>query len=995
LLLLVSFPLSAWAAPVPFLVKDINPSPGVGSMDAQRALGTLGDHVFFSANNGVNGSDFWKSDGTPEGTAPVSNTRLAVTGDFADAGNILYFVGNDYLTSNWGPQICLTDGTAEGTRVLNNGVWAERYSAPANLMSFGAGVVFLANDSAHGYELWKTDGTGAGTQIVVDLYPGPEESSLEQIVMDGTLYLSGNSGICGPTCLWKSDGTPVGTQFVTEKGGGHLVVLNHELYFAHSEPETRQELWKSDGTEAGTVMVKDINQQTGDYAFGSSTPAQFTVSGEMLYFVATDGIHGGELWRTDGTEAGTVMVKDVDPRQPVSFFQGIGNPLDLTDVNGKLFFTADDGVHDRELWVTDGTEEGTIMLTDLDGAIDEKPIRLFNCYGTLYVTAYDSAHGGELWKSDGTPQGTVLVADIRPGSSGSVPSYKAAANGLLFFSAIDGVTGRELWALNIAPVAESLEPAGPLLTHASTVDFTVTFSEAVTGVDISDFVVLAEGVSGAAVMGVSGLSGDPSKVWTVTVATGTGDGALGLKLVDDDSIVDTMDPLPLEGLGTPVGDFTCPDRYTLDRTPPAAALSSAAPEPIGLDPIPVTAYFTEPVHDFALDDVAVTNGAAMDFTGSGHGYAFSVLPVGPGPVTVRIPADSAHDAAGNGNTASNVLARTVLAPEGEGPAEGEGNQEEGEGQPGEGEGEGAIPEGEGAGEGGGEGEGEGEGGEPAWLMFYRDAPAGYTPGQSLEIRVRCGLSDVSDFYLLVLDETLPPGWTYSGVTAGAVPTGGPALGASGPLEFTWYGPPYPTIADGMTYAVQIPEDAHGSATFSGILTGYTLSGLITLDPVVTLVPQAPATEGEGFPEGLPEGEGVPEGVEEGDGAAEGDGATEGLAEGEGLPEGLPEGEGQPPAVHSADQNGDGAINLTELLRVIEFFNLRGLHCAIPPASTEDGYAPGPGGDQSCSPHASDYNPRNWQINLSELLRIIQFYNMRGYHACLGQGTEDGYCPGAG
>jgi hypothetical protein len=114
-----------------------------------------------------------------------------------------------------------------------------------------------------------------------------------------------------------------------------------------------------------------------------------------------------------------------------------------------------------------------------------------------------------------------------------------------------------------------------------------------------------------------------------------------------------------------------------------------------------------------------------------------------------------------------------------------------------------------------------------------------------------------------------------------------------------------------------------------------------------------------------------------------------------LPEGLPEAEGQPPAVHSADQNGDGAIDLTELLRVIEFFNLRGLHCAIPPASTEDGYAPGSGGDQSCPAHASDYNPRNWQINLSELLRLIQFYNIRGYYACLGQGTEDGYCPGAG
>jgi hypothetical protein len=82
-----------------------------------------------------------------------------------------------------------------------------------------------------------------------------------------------------------------------------------------------------------------------------------------------------------------------------------------------------------------------------------------------------------------------------------------------------------------------------------------------------------------------------------------------------------------------------------------------------------------------------------------------------------------------------------------------------------------------------------------------------------------------------------------------------------------------------------------------------------------------------------------------------------------------------------------------LLRVIQFFNIRGFHCVTPPAASEDGYLPGTGGDQSCAPHASDYSPQNWQINLTELLRLIQFFNIRGYHACLDQGTEDGYCPG--
>jgi len=132
------------------------------------------------------------------------------------------------------------------------------------------------------------------------------------------------------------------------------------------------------------------------------------------------------------------------------------------------------------------------------------------------------------------------------------------------------------------------------------------------------------------------------------------------------------------------------------------------------------------------------------------------------------------------------------------------------------------------------------------------------------------------------------------------------------------------------------------------------------------------TEGEGGAEGEgEEGEG-----EEGEG--------EGGVEGEGE-----EGEGMVDEDHSADPNGDGLINLSELLRVIQFFNSSGYHCQ---AGTEDDYAPGPG-DTSCAPHDSDYNPQDWFISLSELLRIIQFFNSGGYHYCPGEGTEDGFCPG--
>jgi len=81
--------------------------------------------------------------------------------------------------------------------------------------------------------------------------------------------------------------------------------------------------------------------------------------------------------------------------------------------------------------------------------------------------------------------------------------------------------------------------------------------------------------------------------------------------------------------------------------------------------------------------------------------------------------------------------------------------------------------------------------------------------------------------------------------------------------------------------------------------------------------------------------------------------------------------------------------------VIQFFNAGGYRCAIPPVSTEDGYLAGPGEDQDCCPHTSDYNPQNWRISLSELLRVIQFYNAGGYYWCPDAvpPTEDGYCVG--
>src|SRR5262249_1727458 len=124
------------------------------------------------------------------------------------------------------------------------------------------------------------------------------------------------------------------------------------------------------------------------------------------------------------------------------------NPLglNLMNVNGTLFLAADDGVHGIELWKSDGTEEGTVLVKDINpGPGHSSPDWLTNVNGTLFFTTFTPETGVELWQSDGSEEGTVLVLDILPGSAGSLPRDLTSVGEMLFFTANDGVHGRELW----------------------------------------------------------------------------------------------------------------------------------------------------------------------------------------------------------------------------------------------------------------------------------------------------------------------------------------------------------------------------------------------------------------------------------------------------------------------------------------------------------------------------------------------------------------------
>lgn len=157
-------------------------------------------------------------------------------------------------------------------------------------------------------------------------------------------------------------------------------------------------------------------------------------------FTASLAETGAELWITDGSEEGTRLLADLRPGAAGS------DPRDGTVAAGRLFFTADDGVHGRELWVTDGTAEGTRVLDTATGALSGNPENLTVVGDKLFFTADDGVHGRELWVSDGTAAGTRMVRDLRPGAAGSNPEELAALNGRVHFRAFDAEHGTELWS---------------------------------------------------------------------------------------------------------------------------------------------------------------------------------------------------------------------------------------------------------------------------------------------------------------------------------------------------------------------------------------------------------------------------------------------------------------------------------------------------------------------------------------------------------------------
>ncbi len=323
-------------------------------------------------------------------------------------------------------------------------------STPHMLVAAGSRVFYRLITPAYGAELYVSDGTAAGTHIVKDILPGWEGSEpLNVTAVGDRVFFSALASDSDPCCpnreLFVSDGTRAGTQMVRNindyfradelsSDPEELTDVNGTLYFSAIGTNLDRELWKSDGTKAGTVRVRNINAPTPGSAEQSSNPANLTaVGGTLLFNAIASG--GNDLWKSDGTFAGTVRVKGKLNLQPT----------DLTALGNRVFFTAGpESSYGRELWVSDGTATGTHIVKDINPGPTSSQVADMTPVGDkLFFAAFDANLDNELWISDGTKAGTQRLKNINPVvdpahpfSQGSDPTRFADLNGIAYFTAI-------------------------------------------------------------------------------------------------------------------------------------------------------------------------------------------------------------------------------------------------------------------------------------------------------------------------------------------------------------------------------------------------------------------------------------------------------------------------------------------------------------------------------------------------------------------------------
>ena len=403
------------------MVKDI--LPGSGSANIRLAT-PFGNKLFFFVNDGTHGYEPWVSDGTEAGTYQIAeiNPNGDALGDGSYAKPIvfegsIYFSAKDETNLHY---LWKTNGTKD------HAVKVDPQALKADSLTTLDDELFIFSGSST-WTLWKTNGDGLTK--VRDFTNDSRGSSAA--TANGWLFFFTYGNGLGGTKLWKTNGTeteivrafPALSHYVP----GILIAANNLVFFAPIEEPYGIELWQSDGTT--TQLVQDLNLN------GGTLFTDPVVISDTLYYFGDDGVQG-VLYRTRGKSTGIEKVFD----RSMMWMKNIG---------GKLYFDMKiDGKKPlSRMAVSSFGEPGTVQtLTSASG--DYTVGDAVAWYrGWVFFSATDANHGQELWVTDGTPEGTHICVDIQTGIESSSPTSFFVLNGKMLFIADDGMHGAELWSL--------------------------------------------------------------------------------------------------------------------------------------------------------------------------------------------------------------------------------------------------------------------------------------------------------------------------------------------------------------------------------------------------------------------------------------------------------------------------------------------------------------------------------------------------------------------
>jgi RHS repeat-associated protein len=419
--------------------------------------------VYFAAQDGIDGQEIWKYDGTQATLALNIGPLHEGSGpqELTVAGDRLYFTVEHPV---FGRELWSSDGTMPGT-LPTNIYPGSGSSSPRALTDANGTLYFLADDGVHGHELWKI-GTDGEPTLVRDIFQGDVSSDTGGLTAIGDWLFVTSYDFDAATSvthgheLWVSDGTEDGTYLVGDIRSGpessypeQFTVLNGDLYFSADDGTTGRQLWKASfdgGTETWVTA-----QLTNADGLSDGVVSDLTVVGSELMFTTFSpvdelaGSGGLELWRTDGTGAGTVRVAGIRPGERIETGQAVaaGNRLVFPILYLEAATSAYDETRGWELWAYDATG-GAAMIRDFDAFghwLD--PFSLTAVGDTVFFPSYDSTQGHEPWRAhwDGAAWNVAIAADINPTVGHSFATFLTNVGGTLYFGADDGVGGVEPW----------------------------------------------------------------------------------------------------------------------------------------------------------------------------------------------------------------------------------------------------------------------------------------------------------------------------------------------------------------------------------------------------------------------------------------------------------------------------------------------------------------------------------------------------------------------